>query len=62
MNNKQRIAGYMKMNLKELFAVVMDEPELLTDGYYRELGNAIRARYQELLKEERMVMPGGRRG
>lgn len=53
MNNKQMIAGYMKMNLKELFAVVMDEPELLTDGYYRELGNAIRARYQELLKEER---------
>jgi len=50
MTNKQWIAKYKKMNLKELFALVKDEPELLTDGYYRELGDAIRARYQELLK------------
>ena len=36
------------MGVEELFAEVMARPEFLTDYYYRDLGNAIRARYDQL--------------
>lgn len=52
MTDKQWIVKITKMDLKELFSEVMERPELLTDGYYRNLGSAITARYYELLKEE----------
>jgi len=57
MTDKQWIKTLQNMGFKELFAEVMDRPELLTDGYYRNLGEAIRARYAELLKEQRGNSP-----
>lgn len=36
------------MDVEELFAEVMAYPEFLTDCYYRDLGNAIRNRYDQL--------------
>jgi hypothetical protein len=37
-----------EMDFRELFDYVMDQPELLTDSYYRAFGRAIEARYKEL--------------
>lgn len=35
----------------KLLKIVMQYPEYLTDGYYRDLGRAIEQQYQKLLKE-----------
>lgn len=48
MSNKQWIKTVETMTRDELFAVVMACPEWLTDGYYRDLGDALRARYGQL--------------
>jgi len=37
-----------RMTLAELFALVMESPEYLSDGYYGDFGRAIRARYEML--------------
>lgn len=39
-----------KMDIKELLEYIVDNPELLSDSYYRDIGNAIRQRAKELLK------------
>ena len=51
MTDDEWIKKVKKMNLQELFAEVMAAPEFLTDGYYRNLGDALRNRYNELTKE-----------
>lgn len=45
---KLRVA---RMDLTELLDEVMERPEFLTDSYYRDLGEALRARYEELRRE-----------
>lgn len=52
MTNKQWIKDIASMPLKTLFAVVMACPEWLTDSYYRDLGDALRARYEQLTTKE----------
>lgn len=37
-----------KMTIKELLDEIMENPEYLVDSYYRDLGNALRNRYEEL--------------
>ena len=52
MSDAQWIEKIKTMTLQELFAEVMAAPEFLTDGYYRNLGDALRSRYNELTKEK----------
>ena len=40
----------MKMDMKSLFNLVLEQPEYISDSYYREFGTAIQARYDELTK------------
>ncbi len=37
-----------RMSLRELLEYVLHNPEVLCDPYYREYGNAVRARAEEL--------------
>lgn len=48
--NKEQVVAIMKMTMAELLDYVINSPDLLTDSYYREFGNAIRKRAEELLR------------
>lgn len=50
MNDRKMIEGIMTSTERDLLTFVMCWPEYLTDPYYREFGNAIRARYDQLEK------------
>ena len=48
MNNEQYIERIGRMSLKQLLDHILANPDELTDSYYREHGNAIRARAEAL--------------
>lgn len=46
--NDQEIAKIMKMSATELLDYIMESPDNLTDSYYSQAGNAVRARHEQL--------------
>jgi hypothetical protein len=46
--NDDVVAKIMKMTEAELLDLAIDEPENLTDAYYRVFGDAMRARHDQL--------------
>jgi hypothetical protein len=48
MSDSQDILLISKMTVFELLCFVMQNPDMLTDPYYREWGRAIEKRYIEL--------------
>lgn len=50
-SNEDWIKDIMIMDVWGLLALVMESPDLLSDGYYRVIGSAIEKRYAQLRSE-----------
>lgn len=53
MTNDDFIARIKRMSALELLDLVVYEPNLLTDSYYKDFGKAILTRYVELTDKEK---------
>lgn len=50
MTDEQWKAGVARMSLPQLLEEILDHPQYLADSYYEDMGEALRARGQELIK------------
>jgi enoyl reductase-like protein len=50
--DKKYIEDIKKMTLEEVMKEILDNPEYLTDSWYREFGNALMDRGNELLEKK----------
>lgn len=53
MNDEQFITSIGQMSTEDVFRLILENPEYLTDSYYGDFGRAIRGRIETLLEEKR---------
>jgi hypothetical protein len=53
MSNKSYVKAILKMSQEELLAVCINNSEYLSDGYYREFGHAILARWEQIKNDSK---------